>query len=232
VVVAALMVLAAVVPLASADGPMAGTEKIRVDMPANGESITTRAPMPSGSAVGRITVGATSEDSDFFDTLTAILLNGKPSFGAKAVSCVLMYSALRQYHDASESFTAEDSTLDDLFLDVCIKLSLCLSQPGEAARHAAGGPSTAKCGSAMKAVAVKISRSGSGYVATVSGTSYTPKRSALRISCTHTAHGLKATERAANRKTKLAAATGPILGIGFASTSSSAGKLKIALGVR
>jgi hypothetical protein len=211
VIAAALMVLAALVPLASANGPMAGTEKITVSVPPNGESITTRAPMPSGSAVGRITVGATSEDSDFFDTLTAILLNGKPSFGAKAVSCVLMYSALRQYHDASESFTAEDSTLDDLFLE---------------------GLSTAKCGSAMKAVTVKISRSGSGYVATVSGTSYTPKRSALRISCTHTAHGLKATERAANRKTKLAAATGPILGIGFASTSSSAGKLKIALGVR
>jgi hypothetical protein len=211
VIAAALMVLAALVPLASANGPMAGTEKITVSVPPNGESITTRAPMPSGSAVGRITVAATSEDGDFFDTLTAILLNGKPSFGAKAVSCVLMYSALRQYHDASESFTAEDSTLDDLFLE---------------------GLSTAKCGSAMKAVTVKISRSGSGYVATVSGTSYTPKRSALRISCTHTAHGLKATERAANRKTKLAAATGPILGIGFASTSSSAGKLKIALGVR
>jgi hypothetical protein len=211
VIAAALMVLAALVPLASANGPMAGTEKITVSVPPNGESITTRAPMPSGSAVGRITVAATSEDGDFFDTLTAILLNGKPSFGAKAVSCVLMYSALRQYHDASESFTAEDSTLDDLFLE---------------------GLSTAKCGSAMKAVTVKISRSGSGYVATVSGTSYTPKRSALRISCTHTAHGLNAPERAANRKTKLTAATGPILGIGFASTSSSAGKLKIALGVR
>jgi hypothetical protein len=211
VIAAALMVLAALVPLASANGPMAGTEKITVSVPPNGESITTRAPMPSGSAVGRITVAATSEDGDFFDTLTAILLNGKPSFGAKAVSCVLMYSALRQYHDASESFTAEDSTLDDLFLE---------------------GLSTAKCGSAMKAVAVKISRSGSGYVATVSGTSYTPKRSALRISCTHTAHGLNAPERAANRKTKLTAATCPILGIGFASTSSSAGKLKIALGVR
>lgn len=230
VVATALILVGVVVTLASAIGPMPGTEKITVNMPANGESITTRAPMPASSTTGTMDVTTKSQDNAFFDKLTTYLTN-KPTFGARAISCVLMYSALKRFPNAHVDFEVTEPTLQDLFLDVCIQLALSLSQQSQGAAHAAGVQATTRCLSTTNAVPVTIARSGSGYSATVSGTSYKPKRSALLVSCTHTATGLKIVERPRSRKAKLATVIGPILGVGFSSGSTSSGKIKVALGV-
>ncbi len=227
----ALILLAVVVPLASATGPMPGTEKITVSVPPNGESITTRAPMPASSTTGTIDVSTKSQDNAFFDKLTTYLTN-KPTFGARAISCVLMYTALKKFPNGQVDYKITEPTLQDLFLDVCIQLALSLSQQSQGAPHAAGAQATARCLSTTNAVPVTIAHSGSGYSATVSGTSYKPKRSALLISCTHTATGLKIVERPRSRKAKLATVIGPILDVGFSSGSTSSGKIKVALGVR
>jgi hypothetical protein len=231
VVTATLILLAVVVPLAAANGPMGGTERLTVAMPPNGESIATRAPMPASSTVGTISVQEQSADENFFDSLTAYLTN-KPTFGARAVSCVLMYAQLKTYSSKYMSYKITEPTLQDLFLDVCIQLALSISQQQGGAPRMLGKQSATGCRMTNLAVPVTITRSGSKYVASASGMSYTPKSSAARISCTHTASGMTITERPRSRTAKLATVAGPILGVGFSSASSSPGKLKIALGVR
>jgi hypothetical protein len=228
---AALTLLAVVVPLASAIGPMPGTENVKVALPPNGESIATRAPMPANSTTGTITVQTTSVDNTFFDHLTAFLTD-KPTFGARAVSCILTYVGLKKYGGTGRyTYDVTEPTLQDLFLDVCIQLALTISQQTGGAPRMASSSAAARCTMTDLAVPVTITRTGSKYTAAVNGTSYTPKPK-VRVSCTHTATGMTITERARSPKAKLSSAVGPILGIGFASSSASPGTLKIALGVR
>jgi len=233
-VIAAAIVLAAVVaPLAGANGPMGGTENASLALPADGTATVTRAPMPASSTVGTVTVKATSDDHSFLDTLTTTLKEDKPTFGARAVHCVLLYARLvsTKYTDVSGDEETAHS-LDDLFLHICLQIALSLSPQSGAASHAAGAATTARCGMRNAAVSVSITKTGSGYTAILHGTPHTSKPRRLRVSCTHTATGLKITERAHKARGKLAKATGPKLGVGFLSGSSSAGNLKIGLGVR
>jgi hypothetical protein len=224
-----LILVAAVTSSASAHGPMAGTEQVEVTLPADGSAVATRAPMPASSTVG--TVKVTTKSTDFFGKLTAVLAS-KPTFGARAVSCVLLYIGLQHSQDANADGTLEDATIQDLFLDVCVKLAIGMSQQAGAASHAPAASSNAKCGLTAAAVHVTITRSGSKYMAVMSGPSYTPKSSPLRISCTHTATGMSITERPRSRRAKLSQVTGPVLGVGLSSLSSSTGSVKVALGVR
>jgi len=232
VIAVAFVLAAAVVPLAGANGPMGGTEHVRLTLPADGSGTVTRAPMPPSSTTGTIAVATKSADDGFFDTLTTVLSN-KPTFGARAVSCVLLYSVLvnGDYKDFS-NFKETAHNLDDLFLHVCIQLALSMSQQNGAAHHAAGAATKAKCGMRSAAVPVTITKTASGYQAILNGTPHTSKPRQFRVSCTHTATGLKITEKARKAKGKLAKAIGPILRVGFLSGSKSSGKLKIALGVR
>jgi hypothetical protein len=231
VLAATLGVVAFVVPLAGANGPMGGTENVTMDMPADGTGTATRTPMPASSTTG--TVGVTASNDYLANSLTTFLLAQKPTRGARVVSCVLLTRTLLdgEDDDGEEDANVSDPSLQLLFLKVCIQMALQLSQSGQSPRAlgrlAAGG----KCGIARKAVHVKITKTASGYQAVMSGMSYTPKSSALRISCTPTAHGLKATMRPKSRARKLAQVIGPKIGVGFWNRSSSAGKLKISLGV-
>jgi hypothetical protein len=230
-VAAALTLVAVVVPFASANGPMGGTEKAKLTLPADGTATVTRAPMPASSKTGTISVKEQSADDAFLDKLTTVLSN-KPTFGARAVSCVLMYSALVTNETDHADYTIQDHTLQNLFLHVCIRLALDLSQQSQGASRFASGRGAAKCHIQNVALPVKITRSGSNYVATVNGASYTPKSLSARVACTHTATGMTITERARKRGAKLASVTGPTLAVGFSSTSSTPGKLNVALGVR
>jgi len=227
----ALVIVALVVPFAGAHGPMGGTENVELTLPADGSGTATRAPMPASSTTGTIAVKAQSSDDGFFDTLTTVLTN-KPSFGARAVSCVLLYAVLvnGDYQDFT-NFKETSHDLDDLFLHICIQLALSLSQNG-AARDAAAAATTATCGMRSAAVPVTITKTASGYQAVVNAPPHAAKLPGIRVSCTHTATGLKITEKSRKRGGKLSRATGPILGVGFSSRSRSSGKLKIALGVR
>jgi hypothetical protein len=232
VIATALVIVALVVPLGEAHGPMGGTEIVNMNLPADGNGVAARSPMPATSTVGTVNVKETSDDASFLDTLTTVLKDDKPTFGTRAVHWVLLYAAIVnvEYSDVSDDEETAHS-LDDLFLHVCLRIALSLSQSG-AAPHAAGTATAAKCGVKNEAVSVTITKTGSGYKAILHGTPRTSKPRRVRVSCTHTATGLKITEKVRKAKGKLAKATGPILGVGFASRSSSSAKLKIALGVR
>ena len=210
---------------------MGGTENVTLTLPANSSGTVTRAPMPASSTVGTIAVKTTSADDGFFGRLTTVLTK-KPNFGARAVACVLMYSALVNDEVDNAEYTITDTTLQDLFLHVCLRLALDMSQQSSAAPHAAGAAATAKCGMRIAAVPVTITRTATGYQAIVKGQSHTPKPLPVRVSCTHTATGLTITEKARKAGVKLSRVTGPKLRVGFLSKSSSSGKLKIALTVR
>jgi len=227
----ALLVSGVAVSLASAHGPMGGTEVTSIDVPANGSEIVTRSPMPSSSTSAYIGVTAPDSPSTIFDSLTQTL-SSKPSFGQRAIVCVLIYSQLRHYGETeNKSYSVTEPTLQDLFLNVCIELALSLPETPSAA-HEAGRAATAKCGIADRAVHVTITRSGSGYSATTSGPSYVAKPPGLRVACTRTATGLTITEKPRSRHGKLVKVTGPTVGLGFVNGSSSPGKLKVSLGVR
>lgn len=229
VLATALVIVVLVVPLAGANGPMGGTENVNLTLPADGSGTVTRAPMPRSSTTGTITVATKSPD--FFDQLTTTLSGDKPTFGARAVHCVLLYAILvNGAYTPYDHLEENDHSLDDLFLHVCLQLALSLSQQGGAARNAAQTATTAKCGMRYAAVPVTITKTSSGYRATLNGTPHTSKPPHLRVSCTHTSTGLTITEKA--RRGKLSRAVGPILRVGFTSKSSSSGKLKIGLGVR
>jgi len=228
---AAMVLVAVVVPLASANGPMPGTEQLELTLPADGSGTATRAPMPADSTAATVTVNETSSDPSFESSLTEFLLAGKPTLGARVVQCVFLSVALTSLSDEEVGFEESGPVLQLLLLNVCIQTALKLKQQGMAP-HALGAPAAGKCGMTQKAVPLTITRTGSGYTATVSGMTSTSKRTALRIGCSTTAHGMKLSLRPKSRKAKLAKVIGPTVGIGFASSSSSPGKLQIALGVR
>ena len=233
VIATALVIVALVVPLGEAHGPMGGTENVEITLPADGSGTAARSPMPATSTVGTVDVTEASDDQGFLDTLTTVLKADKPTFGTRAVHCVLLYAAVVNVDYSDDSNDEETAhSLDDLFLHVCLRIALSLSQQSGAAPHAAGTATAAKCGVKNAAVSVTITKTGSGYKAILHGTPRTSKPRRVRVSCTHTATGLKITEKARKAKGKLAKAVGPILGVGFASRSSSSAKLKIALGVR
>lgn len=221
-----LVIVALVVPLAGANGPMGGTENVTMNMPADGSGVATRAPMPPSSTTGTVGVTATSDDSNFINALTS-MLSSAPTRGARVITCVFLNAALANM--LGEDFTITDSSLQLLFIRMCLQLALNMQQPqGPSARR--GVVRAAGCSQQPISVPIRITKTASGYKATVKGTPSKPKNMRFRVACTRTAKSLKITLRP--KTGTLAKAIGPILHVGFISRSSSPGKLKIALGVR
>ena len=222
-----------VVPLASANGPMGGTENVTVTVPAGGTASVTRSPMPASSTTGTVGVTAKSDDADFFSNLTAVLTS-LPTRKSRVLGCIALnaYVADAAY-GSSENFEVDARTLQLLFLSACLRVALDMKQQAAARHGALAHAATAtKCSTQPISVAIHITKTASGYKATVNGTTSKPKKMAFRASCTRTATSLKTTIRSTTRGGKLSKATGPILSVGFASSSASSAKLKIALGVR
>src|SRR5206468_802236 len=102
-----------------------------------------------------------------------------------------------------------------------------------AERHGAlaFGATATRCTKQPFRVPIHITKTASGYKMTVNGVTSKPTKMPFRVSCTRTATTLKTVVKSAVRGGQLSRVTGPKLGVGFLSTSSSSGKLKIALGV-
>lgn len=235
VVVVAIVLLAAVLASAAgAFGPTGGTENGSLTLPANGDGQAQTSALPSKVKQATVTVSPdTSSDDTVFDKLYTILSN-KPTFGARAVSCVLGYASLVNGTSGTPaSFTSNEPTLQLLFLHVCIQLALLMSiQQSGQTMHGLVQAADGRCPLTKQAVHVTITRSGSGYSATASGTSYTPKSVGFRVSCARTAHSVRFSLRPNSRKASLKSAVGPMLGIGFLSGSSSPGTVRFSFTVK
>lgn len=231
--VIALATVVFVVPLAGANGPMGGTETVSVTVPAGGTASVTRSPMPASSTTGTVGVTAKSDDADFFANLTAVLTS-LPTRKSRVLGCIALNANVADAaYGNSENFEVDARTLQLLFLSACLRVALDMKQVAAARHGALAHAATAtKCSNQPISVAIHITKTAHGYKATVSGTTSKPKKMAFRVSCKKTAKSLQAMVTSMTLGGKLAKAIGPILSVGFASSSASSGKLKIALGVR
>ena len=235
--VVVIAVFAASLPaVGQAFGPSGGTETAELSLPPNSNGTAVTSELPSTVKQGTIRVTLDSNDTDFFDTLTGYLLKGKPTFGARAISCVLLYSSLVNEPDNETAFTIKEPTLQLLFLDVCIRLAATLPTHRRVARAEVGDVASraaATCRTASKGVALRIVRSGSGYAAKVRGKTFTPKGSSpIKISCRRSARALLISVRPRSRTATLRQVVGSNLGIGFSNPTSRPGHLRISFTVR
>ena len=211
--------------------PDGGTESGQLTLPPDGNGTAVTSTLPAKATQGTIT--ADSSDSHFFDTVTAYL-TAKPTYTARVVGCVKIYTGLVN-PESAEDFTISEPTLQLLFLHVCIQMATVLSKPPGGSRSFSSAASLAAgaCKTKSEAVPVGISRSGSGYKAIVHGKPYTPKsRSPLLISCRRSAGSLTLSLRPRSRAAHLAQIAGPNLGIGFSSTSNQSGRLRFSFTVK
>lgn len=230
VVGASLVIVGAVAPLAGANGPMGGIEDVIMSVPSQGDGVATRAPMPADSTTGTVGVTATSDDPDFVKGMTE-MLSEAPTLNTRVLTCVFLNTLLTRTYGESEDFSINEPTLQLLFMYTCIRIALDMQQAQGGAAPRLPSVLAAGCSQLPVAAPVHITKTANGYTATVSGASSKGKPK-FRATCKRTRKGLQTTVRSASRNGKLAKAVGPILSVGFASSSSSPGKLKIALGVR
>jgi len=228
----AIVAVVVAVPLAGATGPMPGTENVTLNLPAGGTGTVTRSPMPPSSTVGTVGVTATSNDDAFINNLTQVLTS-LPTRKARVLGCIALNSYVADAAGQNEDFEVDARTLQLLFMSACLRVALDLKQQAAEPHGALAFAATAtRCTKKPFAVPIHITKTGSGYKMTVKGVTSKPTKVALRVSCTRTATTLKTVVKSAVRGGKLSPVTGPKLGVGFLSTSSSSAKLKIALGVK
>jgi hypothetical protein len=99
---------------ANAFGQNGGTETGTLSLPAGSLGVESTDTLPPKVTSGTLRVTMSSNDTSFFDKLTEVL-SSKPTFGARAVSCVLVYASLVSYPDVEAGFTIQEPTLQLLF---------------------------------------------------------------------------------------------------------------------
>jgi hypothetical protein len=230
VVVTITLGVAALPSAAQAFGQNGGTETGTLSVPANGMGVESTDTLPAKVKRGSIVVNNTSNDTTFFDAVTESL-TAKPTLGARVITCVLVYANLKAYPDSTIGFSLKDPFLQDLFLQVCLRMAFILSPPPPPAADLAR-PAAGSCGMTSKADGITISRSGSGYSATVSGKTHKPKRrSPVIVTCKRSGSSLTISVRPRSRKATLKQVIGPKLSLGVLNPSSRSGKLNISFTV-
>jgi hypothetical protein len=133
------------------------------------------------------------------------------------------------FSDNSEDFDIEGASAAAAYLDVCLRLAFALSPPPTAAADAA----SKGCFYARKAVAVKFTRTRTGFRAHVHGMTHTPTgRDPLSVSCRHIGKKLQFTLRARAHGRKLRRVVGSSVGIGFVNPTRSPVTVHTTIAVR
>ncbi len=133
----------------------------------------------------------------------------------RIVSCFLLASALTATNEPVDT-TADGPTPPLLVLDTCLQLAGALN-----ALEPASGAS-ARCPSIVKSIAiVSVTRKGGAYTAHLKGTTSTPKKSVLAITCRRRGVGMQLTIRPKGRAHTLKRAVGGPLGIAYANPSNT-----------
>ena len=222
--------VAALPSAVQAFGVNGGTETATLSVPANGMGVASTDALPATATRASIVVNNTSNDTTFFDSLTESL-TAKPTLGARVITCVLVYASLKAYPNSTVGFSLKDPFLQDLFLQVCLRMAFVLSPPPAAAADLAR-PAAGACGMTSKADGIKISPSGSGYSATVSGKTHKPRgRSPVIVTCTRSGSSLTISVRPRSRTGTLKQVIGPKLGLGVLNPSRKSGTLNISFTV-
>jgi hypothetical protein len=171
-----------------------------------------------------------------FDKLTEDLVEQVPGLqdlskrSQRIVTCFYAsgYHGLL-FSDKETDFDIEGASAAAAYLSVCLRIALALSPPPTAAADAA----SKGCFHARKAVAVKFTRTRTGFRAHVHGMTHTPSgRGPLSISCQRNGNKLQFTLRPRTRGRRLRSVVGSTVGIGFVNPSRSPVRVHAAIAVR
>ena len=223
----------------AAFGSSGGTEVATDTIPGRGSGTVQTDQLPASATQATIQMAPTTTHvkGTTFDDLVDTVVTNYPQFGKvnrtaqRIITCAIISAIVgsaktNTYGDYE--FTENDPTFEALALDLCLRIALNISTHAAAANSAA-----AACHSGQQALAIRITRTGSGYSGKVKGRTHKPSgRSPLAISCQRTATGLQLTVRARTPGHTLVQAAGPNLGVAFVNPSTSSVGVRVTFTVK
>lgn len=194
-------------------------ESGNIDLPGNSDGAQVVSDLPAKTKNALIAIDGSLPDrslAGLYYTLSA----SKPTLKARVLYCVGAYSGTEDSAGFQE-FTLNDSSLQVLFLSMCLHLAVQITRN----HHPVAGGAAAGCRAHNVAVGLTVKRVGGRYVAHVSGTPFTPRRGpALSVSCRPHGRGVQLSVHPTARGRTLRQAVGPRLALGFVNpTSTSVG---------
>jgi hypothetical protein len=224
----------------AAFGSSGGTEVATDTIPGGGSGTVQTDQLPASATQATIeTAPATTEAKEpTFDDLVDTVVTNYPQFGKvnrtaqRIVTCAIISALVgrattNKYGDFV--FTENQPTLEALTLYLCLRVALNISASAADAANSA----SAACHSGRQALAIRITRTSSGYSGQVNGRTHKPSgRSPLAISCQRTATGLQLTVRPRARGRTLVQAAGPNLGVAFVNPSNQSVGVRVTFTVK
>jgi hypothetical protein len=204
-----------------------------VNVPGPGDGTVESSQLPATASEATMTVEAAQKA---FDQLTEDLAEQVPGLSdlSKRSQRIVTCFYASGYHglllsNSEQDFDIEGASAAAAYLNVCLRLAFALSPPPTAAADAA----SKGCFHARRSVAVKFTRTRTGFLGHVHGMTHTPSgRGPLSISCRHRGKKLQFTLRARARGRKLRSVVGSTVGIGFVNPSQSPVTVHTAIAVR
>jgi hypothetical protein len=167
-----------------------------------------------------------------FDATWATVVDSFPKFAniksttvRRVITCAVMARAaaylLQGAYDSQMEGDVRAANAYAAYLSVCVQMTvLAQKAAGVAARTAAASPS-AVCAQANVSVTVMVSRTGSGYRATLVGrTSKASGRTPLTVSCRPKGAGMLVSLRPRANRRRLGQLVGPHLSLGFSNPTN------------
>ena len=239
--VATTVGLAALPAAAPAFPVNGGTETTQLNMPAGGEGAASTDQIPANSTDGTITVTPANTDlaGSGFDKLVDVVVNTNPAFARvnrtaqRIIACAFISALINNGEETDQGyqFTETDPTFEALTLNLCLRIALTLS--GYPTPSTRASTASAGCFMAEKAIAVKITKTHSGYVGQINSPSHKTSfsHSPATITCHRTSRGLQLKIKPRKKGQTLQQAVGPELKIALVNPTSQAIPLKIAFTV-
>ena len=224
----------------AAFGSSGGTEVATDTIPGGGLGTVQTDQLPASATQATIDTApsTTAVHEPTFNDLVDTVVTNYPQFAKvnrkaqRIITCAIIAAIVgsattNKYGDYE--FTENDPTIEALALDLCLRVALNISTNATGAATSAA----AACHSGLQALAVRITRTSSGYSGRVKGRTHKPSgRSPLAISCQRTATGLQLTVRPRTRGQTLVQAAGPTLGVAFVNPGTKSVGVRVTFTVK
>jgi hypothetical protein len=213
------------------------SEAGNIDLPPNssGSQSTDVVPTKATTASEFLEPLNASELTEFDATWTTVV-DSFPNFGniksvpvRRVLTCAVMARAaailLQGAYDEPMEGEVTSENAYAAYLAVCVHMTVLAQKATAATATLAAAGQSSKCAKADVSVAVMVSRTGSGYHATLLGsTSKASGRTPLRISCRAKGAGMLVSLRPRAKHRRLGRLVGPHLSLGFSNpTNASVG---------
>jgi hypothetical protein len=217
--------------------PQTATETV----PGSGDGTVQSSELPATAAQATIDVQPNapkgSDDIRTFDDLTDVVISSFPKFGRlnrpaqRIITCAILSDLYSNVEGLQPGVVDSEPVLQILVLDMCLRVALQLSsQQSHGAVAVARLPA---CRRLDAAIAIRVTRSGSGYRGQTVGRTRKPSsRSPLSISCRRRGTGFRLTIRPRVRGRKLRQVVGPTVGIAFVNPTNKPVGVRTTFAVR